>query len=337
MSNIVIEGLEYVEAPEVVTSLELENRFKDTRDKFGIPKNFIETFSGVSSRREWSSEIPVADVAFLSAKKLLDRLDIDVNEIGVIINTSLSRDYTEPTTAVIVHDKLGLNDRCINFDINNACLGFSNAIDVVSSLLKTNQIKYGLIICGESFQRFVTCATDRLKDINISLENFMLEFATLTLGSGSVSMLLCKEEDSKYSEHIIEKQIFISDSKHNMLCKADHYQMVCQSQDMLKAGTNIVNKTLDICNEEFPDWRDTMDRFFPHQVSMSHIKVLTKYLGIDAKDMELIFPYLGNLGPAAWPISLAIAEKGGRLVSGMNIAILSIGSGFNCSCIKVIW
>ena len=337
MSNIVIEGLEYVEGPIVRTSCEIEIEIKNSMDKFGIPENFIETFSGVRERREWPTEISVPDVAFLSTKKLLDRLDIDLNEIGIIINTSLSRDFTEPTSAVMVHDKLGLNDRCINFDINNACLGFSNAVDVVSSILQTRNIKYGLIFCAESTRRFTNCAIERLKDPNISLEDFMLEFATLTLGSGSVAMLLCKEEDSKHSKHIIKEQLFSVDSKYALLCKADHYRMVC-STDMLKAGISIVEKTRDLCAIEFSNWSvNELDRVFPHQISMPHIKALCKLSGLDINKLELNFPYLGNLAPAAWPASLFISEKEGRLVEGMNIGILSIGTGFNCSALRIIW
>lgn len=336
MSNIVIEGLEYVEAPEVITSLELEDRFKDTRDMFGIPENFIESFSGVSARRVWPLDVKYDDVALLSAKKLLDRLNIDVNEIGIIVNTSLTKRYVEPTIAVLLHEKLGLNDRCINFDVSNACVGFSNAINIISSLLKTEKIKYGLVVCGEHFHRYINLATDRLSNADISLENFMLEFATLTLGSGSVSMLLCKEEDSIHNSHLIKGQMFSVDSKHTTLNMADRDQMVCRSQDMLKAGIPVLNRTLEICNEVFPDWKQ-IDRFFPHQVSWSHIKALSKVTGIDVKDMEVIFPQLGNISSASWPIAIAIAENEKRLVNGMDIGVLSMGTGFNCSCLRINW
>lgn len=335
--NIVIEGLEYVEAPEIRTSKEIENKFKNTVEKFGLPENFIEDVSGVSIRREWPEEVEVSDIALLSAKRLLERMDIDRSEIGIIINPSVSRNYVEPAISVIVHDKLKLNDRCINFDINSACLGFANAVHIVSSLLINKQIKYGLIVCGESSKRVVNLTIDRLNNTNISLEDFMLEFATLTLGSGSVSMLLCREEDSKHKNHIIMEQMFSVDSKHNMLCKGDHNQMICNSHDMLKEGIFLVNKTWDICSKEFSEWNDKIGRFFPHQVSMTHTKVLSKYTGIDINKMELIFPYLGNIGPAAWPIALVVAEKEGRLFDNMNIGILSMGSGFNCSCLRIKW
>jgi 3-oxoacyl-[acyl-carrier-protein] synthase-3 len=337
VNKIVIEKLSYVEAPNVMTSLEIESRFKDNMNRFGLPDNFLATISGVKERREWEEGFSVTDAAILSAKKLLMEYSIDPNEIGCIINSSVSRDYVEPTISVMAHNELKLNDRCINFDVNSACLGFSNSVNIISNMLQAKQINYGLIINGESSKRVLDLTTERLSNPNISLEDFMLEFATLTLGSGSVSMLLCREEDSKGNGHTIEESMFSVDSRFGMLCKGDHSQMICNSHDMLKEGIYIVDKTWAICTKEFKKWNNDIDLYIPHQVSMTHSKVLSKHTNTPLEKMELIFPTHGNIGPAAWPIALQIAENKGRINKGSEIGILSMGSGFNCACMRVVW
>ena len=276
MSKIVIEKLSYVEAPAKITSKEIEDQLKENMERLGLPENFLESMTGIKERRFWEDGLSVVDSAYLSAKKLLDEIDIDKNEIGCIINPSVSRDYVEPAISCMIHDKLGLNDRCINFDVNSACLGFSNAVDIISNMLQNKSIKYGLIVAGESSRKVVNLTIDRLKNPKITLENFLLELATLTLGSGSISMLLCREEDSKGNGHIIEEKMFSVDSRHGMLCYGDHTQMICHSHDMLKSGTFLVNKTWNICTSEFDMWNDKIDRYIPHQVSMTHSKVLSK-------------------------------------------------------------
>lgn len=122
-----------------------------------------------------------------------------------------------------------------------------------------------------------------------------------------------------------------------VLVMYDLKEMICGAPMMMREGQFLVNKTWEICNEEFIEWGDKIDRYIPHQVSMTHSKVLSKHTKIPMDKMELIFPYLGNIGPASWPIALCIAEKEGRINKGMNIGILSMGSGFNCSCLRVRW
>jgi 3-oxoacyl-[acyl-carrier-protein] synthase-3 len=211
-------------------------------------------------------------------------------------------------------------------------------VDIISSYLKTKQINYGLIIDAESSRNIIDLTSERLSNPDISIEDFLLEFASLTLGSGSISMLLCREEDAIHDKHIIEETMFSVDSKHNMLCHATSLkQMTCDAHTMLKAGIPLVDKTWKICKNEFSIWEDNIDHYIPHQVSMPHTKALLKCANIKMEKMELIFPLYGNTGPIAWPMGLAIAEREGRIKKGNQIGILSMGSGFNCSCMRLTW
>jgi 3-oxoacyl-[acyl-carrier-protein] synthase-3 len=45
----------------------------------------------------------------------------------------------------------------------------------------------------------------------------------------------------------------------------------------------------------------------------------------------------GNMGPAAMPTSLAMADEAGRLKAGDHVGLLGIGSGLNCTIMSVTW
>jgi 3-oxoacyl-[acyl-carrier-protein] synthase-3 len=64
---------------------------------------------------------------------------------------------------------------------------------------------------------------------------------------------------------------------------------------------------------------------------------VTKALHITPSKLFLNFPTLGNVGPAALPISLAQAAEAGRLRAGDHVGLLGIGSGLNCSMMSVTW
>ncbi len=74
---------------------------------------------------------------------------VDRSEIQCLINTSVCRDYIEPATASIVHNKLGLSQSAISFDVVNACLGFLNGMLLVANMIELGQIDTGMVVAAE--------------------------------------------------------------------------------------------------------------------------------------------------------------------------------------------
>jgi len=49
---------------------------------------------------------------------------------------------------------------------------------------------------------------------------------------------------------------------------------------------------------------------------------VAEVFGIRSHKLRLNFPTLGNIGPAALPITLAMAEEAGRIKAGDHVALL---------------
>ena len=147
--NVVIQSLVAVDPPIRVTSREIELRLKPTLDRLGVRDDLLEEVSGIGARRFWERGTSPSDAATLAAEKALDQSGIDRQKIGVIINTSVCRDYLEPSTACIVHGNLGLNEDCLNFDVGNACLAFMNGMDIAARMIERAEVDYALIVDGE--------------------------------------------------------------------------------------------------------------------------------------------------------------------------------------------
>jgi 3-oxoacyl-[acyl-carrier-protein] synthase-3 len=60
-------------------------------------------------------------------------------------------------------------------------------------------------------------------------------------------------------------------------------------------------------------------------------------LGLAAERDYATFPWLGNTGSAALPVTLALAAESGFVTSGDRVALLGIGSGINCLMAGVEW
>jgi 3-oxoacyl-[acyl-carrier-protein] synthase III len=58
-------------------------------------------------------------------------------------------------------------------------------------------------------------------------------------------------------------------------------------------------------------------------------------LGVDPDRVPLTFPYYGNIGPAAVPITLA--KEAEALSPGDTVLCLGIGSGLNAGVLEIQW
>ena len=118
--HVAIAGLAHIDAPRRLTSEEIHSRLKPTLDRLGIKYNVLEEVAGVRERRLWDGPVRASDAATLAGVKALADAGIDADRIGLLVNTSVSRDYLEPSTASIVAGNLRLPDTCQNFDVANA-------------------------------------------------------------------------------------------------------------------------------------------------------------------------------------------------------------------------
>lgn len=335
--NVTIESIGYVLAPHRVTSAYLEDQVAETMQRLGIPLGRLEELSGIQERRWWDAGTLPSSVATEAARLALEKADVDPQEIGCLINTSVCQDYLEPSTAVFVHGNLGLPSTCINYDIRNACLGFLNGMANIGMLIEAGVIKYGLVVNGESSRDAVISTINRLRRSETNVQDFFDNFATLTLGSGAVAMVLAHADHSR-TGHRIEGAVTLAATEHNQLCVGQPDYMKTDARALLIAGTKLMAQTWQRAQETFEDWSDAaIAAYAPHQVSARHTAAVVETIGITPAKVQLNFPWLGNIGPAALPISLAQAEEAGKLRSGDRVALLGIGSGLNCSIMSVRW
>lgn len=334
--NVAIQSLATVDPPISVSSVDIEKQLKPTFDRLDIRDNLLEEVSGIGARRFWEKGTMPSDAATLAAEKALDESGIDRGRIGVIINTSVCRDYLEPSTACIVHGNLGLADHCLNFDVGNACLAFLNGMDIAARMIERAEVEYALIVDGESSRPITEATIERMQSPDIEADQFRAEFASLTLGSGAVAMLMARKELAPHG-HTYLGSVSRSATEFNKLCHGQMDRMVTDTRILLSEGLKLATKTFQAAKIALGWAVSELDQFVIHQVSKVHTDSLVKLLGLDPEKVHAIYPEMGNIGPASVPIVLAKAVELGRIRPGDRVALLGIGSGLNCSMAEIIW
>ncbi len=334
--NVVIQAVAAIEPPIRVTSRELSERLKPTMQRLGIRTDLLEELSGIVARRFWNKGTLPSDAATLAAEKVIAESQIDRQRIGIIINTSVCRDYLEPSTACIVHGKLGLNENCINFDVGNACLAFVNGMDIAARMLEREEIDYALIVDGESSGPITEATIERLLGPDIDMKQFRAEFASLTLGSGAAAMIMARRELAPQGHRYLGS-VSRSATEFNTLCRGQMDQMVTETKILLAEGLKLAARTFRAAGVALGWVVSELDQFVIHQVGKVHTDSLVKLLGLDPRKVHAIYPEMGNVGPASVPMVLAHAIELGKIHRGDRVALLAIGSGLNCSMAEIVW
>ena len=334
--NLSILSVRHVDAPSVVTSAEIQTELGETMDRLGLPPNLLEGVAGIHERRFWDEDTKPSDAATMAAVAALDDAELDRGRLGVLVNTSVCNDFIEPSTACLVHGNLKLPDTCLNFDVGNACLAFFNGMEIVGNMIERGQVDYGMVVDGES-SRFLTESTiERLKRPETDAATFRREFASLTTGSGSVAMILCRS-DLAPGGHRFRGTYTRAATEYNRLCLGQVDRGVTDTKGLLMAGVELSKQTWAGAQDHLGFDESEVDEYVLHQVSQRHAEQLAENLGIDLEKALLIVGQFGNIGPASVPIVLSKAVDLGRVQRDDRIVLAGIGSGLNCTVGEVIW
>ncbi len=334
--QVSIASVASVDAPHRITSAWLEEQLAPTLQRLGVRPNLLEGLSGIVARRWWDPETSYSDAATLAARKALAESDVDPMQIGVLINTSVCRDYVEPSTACLVHGNLGLHPSCMNYDLGNACLAFINGMDVAANMIERGQIDYAIIVDGEG-SRFIQERTiERLLSEDCTEQEYRNAFATLTLGSGSTAMVLGRG-DLIPGGHRYVGSVNLAATQHSRLCWGQTDHMWTDTKALLIGGLQLAGKTWGYAREGL-GWRtEDIAQFVIHQVSKVHTEQLAALCQLPQDRIYRLFPEYGNIGPAGLPTVLSKVAEEGRLSPGDRVALMGIGSGLNCTMGEVVW
>src|SRR4030042_5439604 len=119
--HVCIEALGYELPGNIVTTQSLEERLAPIYERLNLPSGRLEMMTGIRERRFWDKATPPSKTGAIAAEKAIANSKLDKKEIECLLHTSLSRDFLEPATALLVHDSLGLPPSATVFDISNAC------------------------------------------------------------------------------------------------------------------------------------------------------------------------------------------------------------------------
>ena len=125
--------------PEKILTNDDLSKIVDTNDEW------IQTRTGIKERRIAADDQATSDLAYEAALKAIEDAGIDKNEIDLVIVATSTPDYSMPSSAALVQDKLGI--KASGFDLEAACTGFVYGLVTGYSFIKAGVYKKVLVNC----------------------------------------------------------------------------------------------------------------------------------------------------------------------------------------------
>ena len=345
-NHLCFQNFGYVLPENVVTSVELERELSPVYERFGVHEGRLEMMTGIRERRFWDEGTLPSDGATRAGLLAMEASGVAADEIECLIHTAVSRDFLEPATASVVHDNLKLSPKAFVYDISNACLGFLNGILSLGNMIELGQVKRGLVVAGESSRNLVrTTIKQLLSSKTLTRQEFKAAFASLTIGSGAVGLVLSHDSVSNTDHRLLGGAVMTA-TEHNHLCRgsadtgfSDEATMSMQThaEDLLVNGCALAAETWGACKQTLGWSNGDVDRCFGHQVGATHRDRMLEALGLDPEKDLTTFDKLGNVGAVSLPMTMAMGLERDPPPPGERIAMLGIGSGLSSVMLGARW
>lgn len=342
--NVFIEGIAYTLPEQIVTSDDIERQLEPVYRRLRLPEGRLELMTGIRQRRFWPEGTMPGTISVQSAEKVLAASDVDRVDVGALVHGSVCRDFLEPATACGIHHRLGLSDRCMTFDVSNACLGLLNGMVQVANMIELGDIRAGLVVGTESGRELVETTIQTLNaDQSLTREQSKSAIASLTIGSASCAVLLVNRDLTQTGNELVATTVRTNSQYHN-LCHSGRDSAVgtgmrplmdTDSEKLMHEGISIGAITFRSLLDEAGWARQELDKIFCHQVGSAHRKLMLDALEVDPGIDYTTFEWLGNTGAVALPITMAVGIENGHLAPGDRVGMLGIGSGINCLMLAI--
>lgn len=305
-------------------SLEVTNdmlaEFLDTNDEW------ISSRTGIRSRRLRSTETLV-DLAVSASRSALESAGLNPEEIDFCICSNVANNYVTPAMSCIIQQHIGSHCPC--FDLNAACAGFLDAMEVAEALLKTDRAENILIVCAEEPSRF--CNWERRE-------------TSILFADGAGAVVVSKGDALKAirlttvpNRDVIVYQRRLETTPFEVPGVDVTEPLKMNGREVFRMAVETSQRDLHAMMDETGISADMIDYYVLHQANLRIISSIREHLGQPEYKFPTNIERTGNISSASIPILLDELYSAGRLKKGDILALSAFGAGFVSGSAIIEW
>ena len=299
----------------------------DTSDEW------IQQRTGIVQRRWLRDGEKPSDLFVEAADMALRNANVARDQVDLIVVGSVSGDYTAPSAACVVQQRMGL-PKCGAFDVAAACSGFLYALATGTSFIATGRYKNVLVIGGEAMSRMInkqdrntavlfgdgagavlmqpweTCRQGLVEDFTLGADGEGIPYIVRPRGGGADPMT---EEIVRKGEHYITMQgrAVYRFAAQRMIWLLD---WAMRGKDPARLGWMI-----------------------PHQMNRRILEEATRHLGIPPEKVLHNIHKYGNTSSASVPILMSEGFQKGLFEKDKYLVLGAFGAGLTWAGARILW
>ncbi len=294
---------------------------------------WILTRTGIRERRILENGA-TSDLATLAAQDLIEKHNINKDEIDALIIATVTPDMFFPATATLVQYKLGLPN-VWGFDLSAACSGFLFALQTGASLIESGRYKKVLVIGADKMSSIVdytdrnTCILfgdagsafllEPTEDYNLGLKNSILRID----GSGKDYLNMLGGGS-------------LNPSTHETVDKRWHYIYQDGKAVFKVAVKGMADVSVEVMEMSGLKSEDVA-YLVPHQANMRIIDATAERMGVSKDKVMINIDKYGNTTAATIPSCITEYYRAGKLKKGDNLILAAFGAGYTWGASHLVW
>ncbi len=332
-----ILAADYSLGSELVSYEELEQRFGAEAMKK------VYSGSGIRNRRVAAKGVCGSDLAFEAAERLLDSRKVDRSSIDLVIHCTQSPDYFVPSTACLLHERLGLKKTCGAFDINLSCSQYVYGLSVAHSMIASGIASTVLLLTGDTVSHSVHPCDRALVPLmgdggsatllgRTGEHEGFLGFELGTDGSGQDYLKIPAGGYRNPASQ--ETSLEVTDADGNTRSRQNLYM---NGAAVFHFAISVVPKTVNRILQKLGLRQEDIDLFLFHQANQYMLDYLVKKLRIAPEKTHFHLENTGNTSGSTLPIVLTEACRAGKVKPGALILMIVFGAGLSWAATVMRW
>jgi 3-oxoacyl-[acyl-carrier-protein] synthase-3 len=305
---------------KVLTNFDLEKIVDTSHD-------WIVSRSGIEERHIAADGEMCSDLALQASLHAISAAGIAADEIDLVIVATTTPDQVFPSTACILQDKLGINNRSAAFDMQAVCGGFVYAMNTADLYIRGGQARTALVVGAEVMSRILDW-NDRT--------------TCVLFGDGAGAVVMRASE----TPGIVAGRLHADGSHRDMLkadgnirngeVKGDPF-IKMEGQAVFKFAVKVLSEVVEELLEQNKLQGSDIDWLVPHQANIRIMEATAKKLGLGMENVVVTVASHGNTSAASIPLALDAAVRDGRIKEGQNIILEAVGGGFTWGAVLIRW
>jgi len=263
-----------------------------------------------------------------AANDALATADLGPKDVDLLIYCGVGRGFVEPATAYFVAHALGLECPC--FDVLDACMSWTRALELAYRYFLTTPIKTVLVVNAE-FNVYECGYPNGVRISSVDELDYL--FPGLTIGEASTATVLTRSADRwlfafrsipRMAPYCAVPLAGYHEFAEGAPIEAGRFS--CFGGRLFEAAVPALGRLIKSSVANLAD----VDLWVPHVAASNPLKRFAKRLHLDPLRVYVnTFPKFGNLVSASIPVALWDALNSGALRRGGSVVLCPASAGMS--------